>query len=677
MEDVSMVSHETSMDLTQPREDVTFLAVFDGHGGSEAAFFAKKHLFEEIKKQKAFWSTDVEQVKKAISDGFLATHKLMWKSLASWPKTASGQPSTAGTTASVVIIKDQRLYVAHVGDSGVVVGQKTEDEEEESLKAYCLTVDHKPDSPEEKARIEASGGQVMSKSGVQRVVWHRPRSQHKGPVRRSTPIDCIPFLAVARALGDLWSYNTRHDSFVVSPEPDVEVYKLSPGKNRCLLIASDGLWNMLRPQEAISYIDRAPSAYETQDPSRSLVDYALWKWSARNLRADNTTAIVVWLEDAPKSIMPAGVYASRASSTSTIAVEDLEDLDIGDEGTEKVTDSFERCAAVFEVDMPRTPKNKVKLHRTPMSAPSRFTTTVRVEPGDIVRYPSAHLMGGAGKPAAHMLGQGSSSYPSPRHHLTGTPKELCSTPLLVSKKRNNMSPASSPAFTALRRSKPDIIKITPLQACTRLSSPAKRKLSASSEESESPMKRRKSSKVGMTSSPTPSGSKVFHESPSVRSARATPQSPRPATSAHSPLKVDTCAPTASAAPLVSPLWPSSLDHDLDVPTAPCGSTPAGPEGLCSSVLRENSPKTNLAPVGPHGKAKGTSSSLALRRKQASGSQNRVNRLVVMRKTSRSQGCRLNVTVKAMATRTRSQRPMRLRGNIHRTRFSVRATHRKN
>ncbi|KAL8199135.1 UNVERIFIED_CONTAM: hypothetical protein K2H54_035134 [Gekko kuhli] len=42
---------------------------------------------------------------------------------------------------------------------------------------------------------------VINKSGVNRVVWKRPRLTHNGPVRRSTVIDQIPFLAVARALG--------------------------------------------------------------------------------------------------------------------------------------------------------------------------------------------------------------------------------------------------------------------------------------------------------------------------------------------------------------------------------------------------------------------------------------------------------------------------------------------
>lgn len=71
--------------------------------------------------------------------------------------------------------------------------------------------DHKPDSPEEKKRIEECGGQVVAKSGVQRVVWNRPRNQHQGPIRRSTPIDRIPFLAVARSLGIQNSHEIRFE----------------------------------------------------------------------------------------------------------------------------------------------------------------------------------------------------------------------------------------------------------------------------------------------------------------------------------------------------------------------------------------------------------------------------------------------------------------------------------
>ncbi len=95
-----------------------------------------------------------------------------------------------------------------------------------------MTIDHKPESPEELSRINKSGGKVLVKSGVPRVVWHRPSGGHQGPVRRSTQIDEVPFLAVARSLGDLWSYNAKEDVFVVSPDPDLHVHTIDVLKDR-------------------------------------------------------------------------------------------------------------------------------------------------------------------------------------------------------------------------------------------------------------------------------------------------------------------------------------------------------------------------------------------------------------------------------------------------------------
>ena len=77
---------------------------------------------------------------------------------------------------------------------------------------------------------------MICKSGVPRVVWNRPKMGHKGPVRRSTHIDEIPFLAVARSLGDLWSYNSEENVFVVSPEPDIRVYPVDISRHRCVYV---------------------------------------------------------------------------------------------------------------------------------------------------------------------------------------------------------------------------------------------------------------------------------------------------------------------------------------------------------------------------------------------------------------------------------------------------------
>ena len=42
-----------------------FFAVFDGHGGRDAAIFAREHLWDNIKKQKDFYSGDTSRVVKS------------------------------------------------------------------------------------------------------------------------------------------------------------------------------------------------------------------------------------------------------------------------------------------------------------------------------------------------------------------------------------------------------------------------------------------------------------------------------------------------------------------------------------------------------------------------------------------------------------------------------------
>ncbi|KAG5836750.1 hypothetical protein ANANG_G00231880 [Anguilla anguilla] len=316
------VEGETPTDETLPRRSVAYFAVFDGHGGREAAQFARDHLWDFIKKQRGFWSNDDEEVCGAIRKGFVACHYAMWRKLPEWPKTLTGLPSTSGTTASVVVIGRPHVRGprGRLGRGAGGAGRP-----------------HRPVPPRRgghagpqaraaqgEERIEGSGAaklpdwvkpwvtdmlsvcSVIKKSGVNRVVWKRPRLTHNGPVRRSTVIDQIPFLAVARALGDLWSYDFYSGEFVVSPEPDTSVVKLDPRQHRYIVLGSDGLWNMVPPQDAVSMCQDNDEAMAQGGVSsaRQLVSHALLRWRQRMLRADNTSAIVIALQEPGQAPSP-------------------------------------------------------------------------------------------------------------------------------------------------------------------------------------------------------------------------------------------------------------------------------------------------------------------------------------------------------------------------------------
>ena len=64
--------------------------------------------------------------------------------------------------------------------------------------------------------------------------------------------------------GDLWSYNSELDTFVVSPEPDVKVVAIDVKSHRCLIFGTDGLWNMLTPQAAVAIVQAAERHNEKQ-----------------------------------------------------------------------------------------------------------------------------------------------------------------------------------------------------------------------------------------------------------------------------------------------------------------------------------------------------------------------------------------------------------------------------
>jgi protein phosphatase 1D len=79
MEDIFSVAYQSTPDESDL--EYAFFGIFDGHGGREAAQFAKDHLMDAIVKQKNFWSDRDDDVLRAIKEGFIATHHAMWRVL--------------------------------------------------------------------------------------------------------------------------------------------------------------------------------------------------------------------------------------------------------------------------------------------------------------------------------------------------------------------------------------------------------------------------------------------------------------------------------------------------------------------------------------------------------------------------------------------------------------------
>lgn len=77
MEDFFSVAYQQTED--ERDLEYAFFGIYDGHGGAEAAAYAKEHLMETIVRHKNFWSDADEDILRAIKDGYIATHYAMWK----------------------------------------------------------------------------------------------------------------------------------------------------------------------------------------------------------------------------------------------------------------------------------------------------------------------------------------------------------------------------------------------------------------------------------------------------------------------------------------------------------------------------------------------------------------------------------------------------------------------
>ena len=171
----------------------------------------------------------------------------------------------------------------------------------------------------------STGGQVMlSRKRVPRVVWERTRTINNKDSNneKTTQVDFIPFLSVSRSLGDFWSFNPRTGHFVVSPKPDVYVHNLDPKQQKFIVIASDGLWNVMTPKEVVEFIwdyeHNDQNCHQPRDVVRAVINEALKRWSNKNLLADNIAVLIAFLSEGEEySPSVAGIRSLDEPTTSS------------------------------------------------------------------------------------------------------------------------------------------------------------------------------------------------------------------------------------------------------------------------------------------------------------------------------------------------------------------------
>lgn len=132
---------------------ITYYAVFDGHGGQSCAEYCAEQLHVEIKMQMEDVLTGIENaqdlqkcIEQCIRNSFQITDE-------KYAKLYPNQCKQCGTTAEVILLVGNMLYSANVGDARGILCRNG--------KPIDLSVDHKAKRPDELDRIKSQGGYIV------------------------------------------------------------------------------------------------------------------------------------------------------------------------------------------------------------------------------------------------------------------------------------------------------------------------------------------------------------------------------------------------------------------------------------------------------------------------------------------------------------------------------------
>jgi protein phosphatase 2C len=329
---------------------MSFFSVFDGHGGDEVAQHCSDRLHQHFTRQLLnslgiTCSSQISIDESPFSTSFQAGSPINGRSIVESPFSSSANMSLVsealrlsfkltddelmgteagedmGATACIAIVSRRHIWVAHCGDSRAVI-QRNGD-------SVALTMDHKPERPDELARIKALGGRVANK----RVMG---------------------MLAMSRAIGDHYLR-----PYVIA-EPEVNCVERT-AEDEVLIIATDGLWDVFTCTEATNLARRCILRSKERGMSRQsscrVSASVLAKAAIERGSRDNITVIVVDISPVPDRSRSLGDTSNETASMSPAAA-------VAEEEPDRQSDN----------SPPHSPSRASNDDRTSSSLPRRSST---------------------------------------------------------------------------------------------------------------------------------------------------------------------------------------------------------------------------------------------------------------------------------------------------------------
>ena len=214
-------------------DDGTFVGMFDGHGGAQVAAHLAEHAHasfaNKLQSQGNFLGRSDSNQRKDMALALSGCVREMEEQVlrrSAWDHQ--------GSTAALICVDGQSIWAAGVGDSRAVLSRGGE--------AVELTEDHKPNNKEDQARIEALGG------SVDWIGWTDPEGR---PVEGMGSYRVNGNLAISRSIGD------KDEKPYICSEPTIKRFDWEHAHDEFVVVATDGLWDVLESDECVNFVHSA------------------------------------------------------------------------------------------------------------------------------------------------------------------------------------------------------------------------------------------------------------------------------------------------------------------------------------------------------------------------------------------------------------------------------------
>jgi serine/threonine protein phosphatase PrpC len=257
-------------------KDFNVFSVMDGHGvnGHLVSRFTTKYFtnfFKKNKKMNASNSSEDQLFYRLKKNDYDVLKRVFRHAERDLEKGGDIDANFSGTTCVMVFQVGDRIICANVGDSRAIIVKGD--------KAIPLSIDQKPDDPEESKRIKENGGEISQ---------YEEDGEKSGPFRVWKKGEAYPGIAMSRSIGDFIA-----SKLGVIPEPKFLEEKIDKD-TKFIVVASDGVWEFLDNDTVKNMV---MPYYEKKDPigaCKELIKKSTEFWNQEDIVVDDITCIVVF-----------------------------------------------------------------------------------------------------------------------------------------------------------------------------------------------------------------------------------------------------------------------------------------------------------------------------------------------------------------------------------------------